>query len=86
MVRIGLYDLLAQTQQYIAKYYASALTDEQKHEQLKAYIEKYILDGGYLVEDFDDTALINRLYSEMVEYQYIVIIFRAELSQSICTL
>ena len=68
MVQIGLYDLLAQTQQYIAKYYASALTDEQKQEQLKAYIEKYILDGGYLVEDFDDTALINRLYSEMVEY------------------
>ena len=29
MVRIDLYDLLTKTQEYIAKYYATALTDEQ---------------------------------------------------------
>ena len=68
MVRIELYDLLAKTQEYIAKYYASALTDEQKHDQLKAYIEKYILDGGFLVHGFTEEELINRLYAEMVEY------------------
>ena len=68
MVRIELYDLLAKTQEYIAKYYATALTDEQKHDQLKAYIEKYILDGGFLVHDFTEEELIDRLYAEMVEY------------------
>ena len=68
MVRIELYDLLGKTQEYIAKYYATALTDEQKHDQLKAYIEKYILDGGFLVPGFTDEQLIDRLYAEMVEY------------------
>lgn len=68
MVRIELYDLLAKTQEYIAKYYAAALTDEQKHDQLKAYIEKYILDGGFLVHGFTEEELIDRLYAEMVEY------------------
>lgn len=68
MVRIELYDLLAKTQEYIAKYYATALTDEQKHDQLKAYIEKYILDGGFLVHGFTEEELIDRLYAEMVEY------------------
>ena len=68
MVRIELYDLLAKTQEYIAKYYATALTDEQKHDQLKSYIEKYILDGGFIVHGFTEERLIDRLYSEMVEY------------------
>ena len=68
MVRIELYDLLGKTQEYIAKYYATALTDEQKHDQLKAYIEKYILDGGFLVPGFTDEQLIDRLYAEMVKY------------------
>ena len=68
MVRIELYDLLGKTQEYIAKYYATALTDEQKHDQLKAYIEKYILDGGFLVHGFTEDKLIDRLYAEMVEY------------------
>ena len=68
MVRIELYDLLAKTQEYIAKYYATALTDEQKQDQLKAYIEKYILDGGFLVHGFTEEELIDRLYAEMVEY------------------
>ena len=68
MVRIELYDLLAKTQEYIAKYYATALTDEQKHDQLKSYIEKYILDGGFLVHGFTEEQVIDRIYSEMVEY------------------
>ena len=78
MVRIKLYDLLSQTQQYIAKYYASALTDEQKHEQLKSYIEKYILDSGFIVDGFDENALIDRLYSEMVEYSILTPYLGAE--------
>ena len=68
MVRIELYDLLSKTQEYIAKYYAAVLTDEHKRDQLKSYIEKFILDGGYLVHGFTEEQLIDRLYSEMVEY------------------
>lgn len=68
MKHSDLWSVLAKTQQYISKYYASALTDESKHDQLKSYIEKYILDEGFLVDGFTDEKLINRLYSEMVEY------------------
>lgn len=64
----NLWDILSQTQKHISKYYATALTDESKREELKNYIEKFILDEGYLVEGFTDEQLIDRLYSEMVEY------------------
>lgn len=68
MERIKLWDVLSLTQKHISKYYAAALTDESKREDLKHYIEKFILDGGYLVDGFTDEGLIDRLYSEMVEY------------------
>lgn len=64
----SLWDILSQTQKHISKYYATALTDESKREELKNYIEKFILDEGYLVDGFTDEQLIDRLYSEMVEY------------------
>ena len=64
----NLWDILSQTQKHISKYYATALTDESKREELKNYIEKFILDEGYLVEGCTDEQLIDRLYSEMVEY------------------
>ena len=70
MTRTDLWKALEETQLYISKYYATALTDEDKHDQLKAYIEKFVLDNGYLVDGFTDEELINRLYSEMVEYLY----------------
>ena len=68
MTRTDLWKALEETQLYISKYYATALTDEDKHDQLKAYIEKFVLDNGYLVDGFTDEELVNRLYSEMVEY------------------
>lgn len=68
MVRTDLWTVLEKTQAHISKYYATALTDESKHEELKNYIEKFILDSGFLVNGYDDDALISRLYSEMVEY------------------
>ena len=46
MERIEFWDVLTLTQQHISKYYAAALTDENKREDLKHYIEKFILDGG----------------------------------------
>ena len=57
MERIKLYDVLSLTQRYISKYYASALTDESKREDLKNYIEKYILDNGYMVDGMTDEQL-----------------------------
>ena len=68
MERIKFWDVLTLTQRHISKYYAAALTDENKREDLKHYIEKFILDGGYLVDGLTDEQLIDRLYSEMVEY------------------
>ena len=68
MVRTDLWTALSDTQKYISKYYATALTDESKHEQLKSYIEKFILDTGYIVPGYDEERLINRIYSEMVKY------------------
>ena len=68
MVRTDLWTVLTETQKYISKYYALALTDESKHDELKSYIEKFILDNGYIVDNYDEDRLINRIYSEMVEY------------------
>ncbi len=68
MTGIDLWELLPKVQQYVAQYYTAALTEDQKHHQLRSYIEKYIMDGGYAVEGFADKELIDRIYSEMVEY------------------
>lgn len=68
MVRTDLWSALTETQKYISKYYAIALTDESKHDELKSYIEKFILDNGFIVDGYDEEKLINRIYSEMVEY------------------
>ena len=68
MTGIDLWEQLPKVQQYVAQYYTAALTEDQKHHQLRSYIEKYILDGGYAVEGFADKELIDRIYSEMVEY------------------
>ena len=37
MERIKLWDILSLTQKHISKYYAAALTDESKREDLKHY-------------------------------------------------
>lgn len=68
MVRCNLWDVLEKTQEHISKYYATALTDEDKRVELKNYIEKFVLDSGFIVEGYTDETLIDRLYSEMVEY------------------
>ena len=57
MTRTDLWKALEETQLYISKYYATALMDEDKHDQLKAYIEKFVLDNGYLVDGFTDEEL-----------------------------
>ncbi|MBO4309031.1 MAG: CpaF family protein [Clostridia bacterium] len=68
MVKSNLWDVLNETQRYISKTYASALTDENKREDLRYYIEKFVMDHGYIVDGFTDEQLVGRLFSEMVEY------------------
>ena len=63
-----LYDLLKLTQRYISERYSTALIDRSKSTELKAYIGKYLYDTGYIVDGYDRSSLIERLYCEMAEY------------------
>ena len=60
--------LLSMVQEHISSRYAAALTDTSKLPQLKTYIEKFIRDGGYEVEDLTFIQLCQKLYTEMAEY------------------
>ena len=60
--------LLSMVQEYISSRYAAALSDKNKLSQLRSYIDKFLRDGGYVVEGLSRTELSNKLYSEMAEY------------------
>ena len=60
--------LLNLVQQYISGRYSAALTEEDKQNQLRSYIEKYLRDTEYTVEKFSMAQLTDKLYSEMAEY------------------
>ena len=65
---IDFWSLLQRTQEYISKNYAPALIDEDKSQQLKNYIDKFLRDHDYKVEGMETKALIDKLYREMAEY------------------
>lgn len=52
MREIELYTLLKLAQEHIANNYASALVDDSKHTELKAYIAKYLYDTEYTVQGY----------------------------------
>lgn len=60
--------LLNSVQQYISGRYSAALTEEDKQNQLRSYIEKYLRDTEYTVEKLSMAQLTDKLYSEMAEY------------------
>ena len=60
--------LLHMVQEYISQNYAAALSDKDKVGQLQTYIDKYLRDTGYTVEDYTFSQLSKKLYSEMAEY------------------
>ena len=60
--------LLNSVQQYISGRYSAALTEEDKQNQLRSYIEKYLRDMEYTVEKLSMAQLTDKLYSEMAEY------------------
>ena len=65
---IDFWSLLQRTQEYISKNYAAALIEQDKSQQLKNYIDKYLRDHDYKVEGMETKALIDKLYREMAEY------------------
>ena len=54
MVQTDLWDVLTHTQRYVAQHYAGAVTNDTKHRDLKNYIEKFIQDSRFRVEEFTD--------------------------------
>jgi len=60
--------LLHMVQEYISQNYAAALSDKDKVGQLRTYIDKYLRDTGYTVDDYSFSELSRKLYSEMAEY------------------
>ena len=56
---IEFWTLLRLTQEYISQHYASALTDKNKLNQLKSYIDKYLRDNDYHVENLTTKELID---------------------------
>lgn len=60
--------ILRMSQEFISKSYAVSLSDPNKKDQLKKYIEKYIHDTGYVVPGLAFPELVDKLYTEMAEY------------------
>ena len=65
---IDFWTLLKLTQEYVSQHYAAVLTDKSKLNQLKAYVDKYLRDNDYHVENLTTKELIDKLYREMAEY------------------
>jgi pilus assembly protein CpaF len=66
--------VLADVQEFISKKYSSLLVEGSKdemREQLKIYIEKYLMDKRICVEGLSDSELIDRLYTEMAEFSFL---------------
>ena len=66
--QIDFWTLLKLTQEYVLQHYAAVLTDKNKLGQLKAYVDKYLRDNDYHVENLASKELIDKLYCEMAEY------------------
>lgn len=66
--------VLSEIQEFISKRYSALLMDGNKDEvkeQLKLYIEKYLIDKRICVEGLSDSELIDRLYAEMAEFSFL---------------
>lgn len=60
--------LLGETQGYLSRHYAGALSGENKYGQLKGYIRQYLQETNQSAEGFDVNETADRLFSEMAEY------------------
>jgi len=60
---------LKYAQEHIAKKYAAVLADEDKYEDLKAYIEHFYIQNNYNIEVMDNTdELYERMFNDMAGY------------------
>ena len=60
--------VLQSAQKYISERYAASLAEEDKYEQLRTYIDKYLYDSNSQVEGMTFKELSDALYTEMAEY------------------
>ena len=76
----GFTDVLNEVQAFISSRYSSLVTDginqinsenNEAKQQVKRYIEKYLLDGKISVEGLSQTELTDKLYSEMAEFSFL---------------
>lgn len=76
----GFTDVLNEVQAFISSKYSSLVTDginqinsenNEAKQQVKRYIEKYLLDGKISVEGLSQTELTDKLYSEMAEFSFL---------------
>lgn len=65
---IDFMSLLNTVQQYVSVRYSAALNEENKQQQLRSYIEKFLHDNEYAVKGYSEKRLISVLYNEMAEY------------------
>lgn len=65
--------MLAEIQEYLASKYSTLITDnpEEQHQQITAYIAKYLNDYSLGVEGMSHEELIDKLYTEMAEFSFL---------------
>ena len=63
-------EVLAEIKEYLASKYSTLITDnpEEQHQQITAYIAKYLNDYSLGVEGMSHEELIDKLYTEMAEF------------------
>lgn len=71
MANVRFEDLLKYTQNHIANNYSGALSEKDKHVQLRSYISNYLRTNDYSVEGYNMQELTDALYMEMVEYSFL---------------
>lgn len=66
-------EVLAEIQEYLASKYSALITDnpEEQHQQITAYIAKYLNDYSLGVEGMSHEELIDKLYTEMAEFSFL---------------
>jgi pilus assembly protein CpaF len=72
-VKKELPEVLKEVQEYISSKYSSLISDkaDEQKEQIKSYISKYLIDYGLVVDGYTFDELVDRLYSEMVEFSFL---------------
>ena len=76
----GFTDVLNEVQAFVSSRYSALVTDginqinsenNEAKQQVKRYIEKYLLDGKISVEGLSQAELTDKLYSEMAEFSFL---------------